>query len=42
LRGAQRAITAAGFQIIETGDYPRARATISISTLSLAEDWVGV
>jgi len=27
---------------IETLDYPKARATISISTLSLAEDWVGV
>lgn len=27
---------------IETIDYPDARATLSISTLSLAEDWVGV
>lgn len=27
---------------IETVDYPRARATVSLSTLSLAEDWIGV
>ena len=27
---------------IETIDYPQARATLSLSTLSLAEDWVGV
>jgi len=27
---------------IETVDYPEARATLSISTLSLAEDWIGV
>lgn len=27
---------------IETQDYPAARATVSLSTLSLAEDWIGV
>jgi MSHA biogenesis protein MshJ len=27
---------------LETVDYPKAEATLSISTLSLAEDWVGV
>lgn len=27
---------------LETVDYPQAEATLSISTLSLAEDWVGV
>lgn len=27
---------------IETQDYPTARATVSLSTLSLAEDWIGV
>ena len=27
---------------LETVEYPRARATISLSTLSLAEDWIGV
>lgn len=27
---------------IETQDYPMARATVSLSTLSLAEDWIGV
>ncbi|MDZ7748256.1 MAG: pilus (MSHA type) biogenesis protein MshL [Halofilum sp. (in: g-proteobacteria)] len=27
---------------LETTDYPRARATVSLSTLSLAEDWIGV
>lgn len=27
---------------LETLDYPKAEATLSISTLSLAEDWVGV
>lgn len=27
---------------LETTEYPRARATLSISTLSLAEDWIGV
>lgn len=27
---------------IETVDYPQAEATLSLSTLSLAEDWVGV
>lgn len=27
---------------VETVDYPRARATVTLSTLSLAEDWIGV
>lgn len=27
---------------IETTDYPTARATLSLSTLSLTEDWIGV
>ncbi len=27
---------------IERVDYPRARATLSLATLSLAEDWIGV
>lgn len=27
---------------LETRDYPTARATVSLSTLSLAEDWIGV
>ncbi|MDZ7829097.1 MAG: type II secretion system protein GspM [Halofilum sp. (in: g-proteobacteria)] len=28
--------------VLETVDYPKAEATLSISTLSLAEDWIGV
>ncbi|WP_070989569.1 hypothetical protein [Halofilum ochraceum] len=27
---------------VETREYPTARATVSLSTLSLAEDWIGV